>query len=373
MNPIIAVLGDLHFSHSGHSHEKFEQQMAFIEQQFFPYLLENNIKIVMQLGDINHDRNRADWYILNEMKKRFYGWFDCNDVQLHALVGNHDTVFKNTLDQNSLSETTKHFENVYVYTKPTVVEIQPYKIGFNPWILDHKNPKLTEKVDILLGHFDVMGFPMLKGIYSKEGLDYKSLSNYRLVMSGHYHIRHIQENFHMVGTPFQLNWNDWNQPRGFVVLDTQFNVTYIQNTVNPQFVKIYYDNGNIEVLGLDYDEEPIPMSREKSLEVVKKNYCRLFTRQVDDQMKLELYHTSLLAVSCDDYKIDIVSLTDAVEDFDSSEFDAKFEEGESTLQLIRACLEGMTFEEGISKDTLLDLVATEYKCAYNEALSIGEE
>ena len=372
IDPIIAVLGDLHFGNKGHSIEVFEQQMSFIEKQFFPFLLQEQIKFVIQLGDTFHDRNKVDWYIQNELKKRFFGWFDKNGVELHTLVGNHDTYYKSSLDQNSLSETTKFFKNVHVYTKPTRIMCPPYTLGFNPWIFDNKNPNLTENVDILLGHFDVIGFPMMKGITAKEGLNPKDLSRYKLVLSGHYHIRHIQDNFHMVGSPFQLSWNDFNEAKGFLVLDNNFNYEYIQNEINPRFVKIYYDNENIEVLGLDYDDEPIPMSKERSLEIAKKNYCRLFTTQVDDQMKFELYHTSLLAVSCDDYKIDIVSLQDVVEDFDSSEFDTKFEEGETTLQLIISCLEGMTFEPGIDKDLLVELSKTEYKTAYNEVLSIGD-
>jgi len=372
MKPIIAVFTDPHFGNKGHDLKVFEQQMLFFEQQFFPYILKHDIKFVVCCGDFYHDRNKIDWYIQNELKRRFFQWFDDNDVELHTLVGNHDTYYKSTLDQNSLSETTKFFTNVHAYVNPTRVTYAPYTIGFNPWILDNKNPNLTERVDILLGHFDVVGFPMMKGITSKDGLNPKDLAKYKLVLSGHYHIHHIQDNFHMVGSPFQLSWNDFNEPKGFLVLDNNFNYEYIQNQTTPQFIKIYYDEGNIEVLGLDYDDEPIPMSKEKSLEVASNNYCRLFTRKVDDQMKLELYHTSLLAVSCDDYKIDIVSLQDTVEDFDSTEFDAKFEEGESTLQLIISCLEGMTFEPGIDKDLLIELSKTEYKTAYNEVLSIGE-
>jgi DNA repair exonuclease SbcCD nuclease subunit len=366
--PIIATIGDLHFGNKGHSIEMFEQQMRFIELQFFPFLLEHQIKFVIQLGDTFHDRNKIDWYIQNELKKRFYQWFDDNGVELHSLVGNHDCYYKSTLKQNSLSETTKHFKNVHAYTKPTVKTFGKYTLGFNPWIIDNKNPKLTEKVDILLGHFDIVGFPMMKGIYSKEGLSHLQFANYKLVLSGHYHGRTIKDNVHMVGTPFQLNWNDYNEPKGFMVLDDNFNYEYIQNTINPQYVKLYYSNGILEQEGLNM---PKDISAAQSLEIVKDNYCRLFTRAVDDQMKLELYHSSLLAVSCDDYKIDIVSLQDVVEDFDSEAFDESFEEGESTIQLIMSCIEGMTFDAEIDKDLLIELAKTEYKDAHQEALSIG--
>lgn len=370
--PKIVVLGDLHFGNKGHSIDTFERQMLFIENQVFPYILDNKIKYVYQLGDTFHDRNKVDWYILNELKKRFFNWFDQNGVELHTLLGNHDTYLKSSLEQNAMEETTKIFRNVFVYSEPTRILHTPYTVGFNPWILDHKNPNLTDKVDILLGHFDVKGFPMMKNIYSKEGIDTKDFEKYQLVLSGHYHIRHIQDNFHMIGTPFQLTWNDWNQPRGFVVLDDQFNVEYMQNKINPQFVKLFYDNGEISVLGLDYDDVPLKITKEYSLEIVKNNYCRLFTKQIDDQMKLEAYHVSLLAHSCDNYKIDIMNLNDVVENFDATEFDEKFEDGEGTLELITTCIEGMTFDQGIDKDLLLELSRQSYKEAYDEVLTIGD-
>jgi hypothetical protein len=371
--PLIAVIGDIHFSHSGHSHEKFAQQMRFFDEQFFPYLLKHNIKDVFQLGDLFHDRNRVDWFILNELKRRFFKWFDDNSVQLHLLCGNHDTIFKNTLEHNSLTETTQEFKNITVYTEPTIINCQTYKIGVNPWIIDKKNPNITAKADIILGHFNITGLPMMKGITSKDGIDIKAFKKYKLVLSGHFHIRSITDNFHMLGTPMQLTWNDFNQDKGFMVLDDKFNYEYIQNEINPQFVKLYYDNGDISVIGLDHTEIPCSLSKEESLEVVKHNYCRLFTRAVDDPLKVEAYHSSLLLVSCDNYKIDIVNLKDVVEDFDASEFDDSFEDGESTIQMIMACITGMTFEEGIDKDLLVEMSKQEYKYAHDEALSIGED
>lgn len=368
-NPFIAVIGDLHFGNKGHSIEMFEEQMKFFEVQFFPFLLKHEIKYVIQLGDTYHNRDKVDWYIQNELKRRFFQWFDDNDVELHALVGNHDSYYKTTIAQNSLSETTKYFKNVRAYIKPTIVNIGKYTLGFNPWIIDNKTPKLTENVDILLGHFDIVGFPMMKGIYSKEGLSHSQFSKYKLVLSGHYHGRTIKDNVHMVGTPFQLNWNDHNENKGFLILDKNFNYEYIENTVNPRFVKIYYSNGILEQEGLETSKN---ITEVVSLEIAKNNYCRLFTKSVEDQMKLEMYHSSLLAVSCDDYKIDIINLQDVVESFDDTAFDEAFDAGESTIQLITSCIDNMTFDVGIDKNLLIELSKTEYKEAHQEALSIGD-
>ena len=371
--PSIAILGDLHFSHSGHSHDKFEQQMDFIENQFFPYLIENNIKTVFQLGDVFHDRNRADWFILNELKKRFFGWFDENNINIHILCGNHDTYFKSTLEHNSLSETAQEFSNVHIYIKPTKIKCGSYVIGINPWIIDNSKPNLTENVDICLGHFNVMGLPMMKGINSRDGIQYDTFKKYKLVLSGHFHIRTIVDNFHMIGSPFQLNWGDYNQARGFIVLDDKFNFEYIQNSINPQFVKIYYDDGNISSLGFaPYTDVPTIITKEEALLIAKHNYCRIFTRGIEDQLEFEAFYNSLLQVSLNDYKIDSVSLNEAIEEYDSTEFDVSFEEGESTIQLILSSIDGMVFDKSIDKNLLLSLAKVEYKNAHQEVIGAEE-
>jgi UDP-2,3-diacylglucosamine pyrophosphatase LpxH len=370
--PVIGVIADLHFGNKGHSHLIFEEQMTFIETQFFPYVLENKIKLVYQLGDTFHSRDKVDWYILNELKKRYFQWFGDNAVELHTLIGNHDATFKNTIDQNSLTETAKYFKNVFVYDSPKKVTHGSYVVGIEPWIVDYTTHTFLDKVDILLLHADIKTFPMMKGIYAKNGVEVSQFKNYNLVLSGHYHQRSIIDNVHMVGSPFQLGWGDYNQQRGFMVLDDNFNYEYIQNKINPQHVKIFYDEDEISILGLDYTDQHTSITKEESLDIAKNNYCRLFFVNVSDELKLETYHASLLSVSCNNYKIDRIDLKDVVEDYDDSAFDEAFEAGETTLQLITACIEGMVFDTEIDKNLLIELSRTEYKNAHDEVLSIGD-
>lgn len=371
MNKIMCC-GDLHFGVKSFSHKIFALQMKYFEEQFFPFLLENEIKNVIQLGDIFDNREAIDWYIFNQLKLRFFGWFESNQIELHINLGNHDTVFKHSLEHNSLSETVKPFKYVHVYIEPTKVKIENYIFGFTPWVIDKSKFKLLDKVDIQIGHFEMMNFPVTKGNISKKGLDHSLFANNKLTLSGHFHLYNKLDNFIMLGTPYQITWNDFNSKKVFAVLDDNYNIEYIQNTINPQYVKFFYTNDEIEVLGLaPYSETPKSISKQDSLEIAKSNYCRLFVKAVDDQMKLDMYHNSLLSISLDDYKIEMITLSDIVESFDDSSFDLAFESGETTLQLITKSIEGMTFEANYDKDLLLELAKQEYKDAYDECLSIG--
>lgn len=368
--PKIAIITDLHFGVSNFSKPIFEEQMKFFEKQFFPYILENDIKNVLCCADFFHSREKIDWYILDQIRERFFEWFENNNVIFHCIVGNHDTYFKSTIKQNSLSKTAENYKNVIIYDETTIKEIEKYTIGFVPWIIDTKKYTFPKKCDIIIAHLELRDFPMMKGILSKDGYDHTQFESYKYVFSGHYHINSRKDNVIMVGTPYQLTWNDFNTNKGFYVLDNNFGIKYIENTVNPKFTKLYYDNGIILVDGLG-DTKNITLV--ESIEVAKNNYCRIYVKKADDQLALETYQSSLLSVSCNDYKIELIHLSDVVENFDSDSFDEKFENEESTMDLIIACIEDMTFEAGIDNQKLIKFAQEEYKLACDEANGLGEE
>lgn len=367
--PFIAILADLHFGVNNFKDTTFESQMEFFEKQFFPYLKTNNIKYVFCCGDFFHSREKIFWIMLNELKRRFFQWFDDNDVELHMIVGNHDLQYRNTLEQDSLTETTKSFKNVIIYNKESIKNIGKYTVGFVPWIIDTKTYKFPTNCDFLITHLELKDFPMMKGINSKSGYNYKDFKKYKYVFSGHYHTNHIVDNVHMIGTPYQLTWNDFNTNKGFYVLDEEFKYKIIENTTNPKFVKIFYENGTITVDGLNGVEV---ITKEQSLEIAKYNNCRLYVKKADEQLELDTYHLSLMSVSHNDYKIEQINLRDIIEDFDSESFDEKFNENESTIDIVIACIDAMTFDEGIDKEKIVKATKYFYKKAYDEMVA-GEE
>lgn len=364
-NPLIAILSDIHFGQSNFNKEIFETQMEFFEKQFFPYLIENNIKDVIHCGDFFHNRNLINWLIYNELKTRFFKWFDDNDVKFHTVLGNHDLFYRSTLEVNSLTETIKEFNNILVYDKDTIVTIGKYTLGMIPWIIDRKNYKFPSKCDMLFAHLELNGFPMTKGISSKEGYETTTFSKYKYVFSGHYHTNFTKDNVIMVGSPYQTTWNDFNELKGFYVVDDNFHIEYVKNIINPRFVKVYYDDEEISISGLYGDRY---ISNEEAIVVAKENYVRLFVKKASNQLKLENFHTSLSLVSKNSYKIDIVNTLDIVDD--SNLFDDSFDSDEDTIDIIISCIEGMTFDDSIDKDLLIKLSKVLYKEATDEALSL---
>lgn len=368
--PLIACFTDTHFGVKNFNKEIFIQQIRFFEEQFFPYILANpTIEAVICCGDIFDNRTKIDWFILNLLKTRFFKWFADNEIPLHIITGNHDTYHKSSIEHNSLIETTKQFSYVIPHVIPNSIKVGKYNIGMLPWVVDCTNIDLPKKCDLLFCHADIVGMPMMKGITSKEGLDSSTFKAYKMVLSGHYHTNSIKDNVHMVGSPYQLTWNDFNDKKGFYVVDDNFGYELIENTINAKFIKLYYDNDIITVVGIGDSKD---ITKTESLDIARDNYCRIYVKKADNQLDLESYQSSLQAVSCNGHKIDMIHLAEVVEDFDSDSFDIKFEEGETTQHLIVACIEGMTFDEEIDKEKLVKLSRELYKEATDEAL-VGED
>ena len=128
----IALLGDTHFGARGdsqHFHTFFEK---FYSEIFFPYLINNNIKTVLQLGDIFDRRKYSNHYSLDEAKRYFFSKFEEYNIQLITLLGNHDLFYKESLSISSSELFLKQFNNVNVIKNPT--KLSEFDISVIPWI-----------------------------------------------------------------------------------------------------------------------------------------------------------------------------------------------------------------------------------------------
>jgi len=132
-----------------------------------------------------------------------------------------------------------------------------------------------------MGHFELSGFEMMKGIPKYDGIDGKFLSNYTKVFSGHYHTASSKGNITYLGTPYELTWSDYKDPKGFYVFDTETNeVEFIKNPFS-MYEKIYYNDE--EQLEIDYNN-----FEEKFLKVIvvnKTDYSK-FDTLIDNLYKI---------------------------------------------------------------------------------------
>ena len=68
----LAILNDTHFGARNDSSLLMEYSFDFFENQFFPYLQENDIKTIIHLGDFMDRRKYVNFNTLHEVKSRFF-------------------------------------------------------------------------------------------------------------------------------------------------------------------------------------------------------------------------------------------------------------------------------------------------------------
>ena len=333
----IALITDTHFGARNDNLNFNEYFYKFYEEMFFPYLRENNITNVIHLGDVMDRRKYISYRIAKDFRERFLDQFD--GIQFHMLVGNHDTFYKNTNDVNSLQELVDgKYNNIKVYPAATEVDFDECKILFVPWInvnnMTHTIKMLkTSSAQICMGHLELSGFEMQKGMVMDHGWDKEEFSRFDTVMSGHYHHKSDDGQVFYLGTPYEIYWNDWDDPKGFHVFDTE--TRELERIVNPHkiFSKIYYDDST-----MSYDNHDISQYKDK--------YVKLVVVNKKDLYQFDKFVDKLLQADCHDVKI--------VEDF--SDLDASnvsddiVENTQDTMTLLELYIDDLSVD--LSKDRL---------------------
>ena len=246
---MIAFFTDAHFGTQNSNKEIFETMMKFYETQFFPFLISKNIKEVIHLGDLMNDRAKIDLYLQQELKQRFFNWFEKNETKLHLLVGNHDLYFKNTLSHHYFKENVNEFKYIRYYDEISVLEIDPYIFVMVPWITGSMTDVKLPTGDICCLHGEIKGFNKVKGCECTDGIELSFFKAFQKILSGHFHLRQQQENCIYLGNPYQKDFNDFGEHKGFWTLDDSYSFTFHENVVCPKFVKIVYSDNKIEVIG----------------------------------------------------------------------------------------------------------------------------
>lgn len=223
---MVALLGDTHFGKNGFNIDFFENQMKFYQNQFFPYLLENNINHVICTGDFFDHGTRQDVRLLLRVKNEFLNFFEKNKIMLTVLVGNHDIYYKNTREITTL-DMFDNYEYLRVIKEPTIMEIGNITWELYPWLLNGES--FAPKSKYIIGHFEINGFRMVGNFECTFGMKPNSLKGMKQVISGHFHLKQEKDAIKYIGTPYAMDWNDVNEDKGFYILDDNANLEFIRN------------------------------------------------------------------------------------------------------------------------------------------------
>jgi len=304
------ILGDTHFGARNDSRKFHDYFEKFYKNTFFPYLEEHGITEIIQLGDLFDRRKFINFNTLSEVKRYFFDEIQRKNIRFTTLLGNHDIFWKESLSVSSSGLILGEY-NFTLIDKPVIIDIDGTKIDLIPWICKENEEDVFKfidesKSDLCFGHFEIAGFPMYRGHTASDGLSHDMFAKYELVCSGHYHTRSKQENITYVGTPAEMTWQDYNDPRGFSVFDTETReLSFIQNpyTIHE---KLVYD---------DLDKEVIDISE---IDLTDK-YVKIVVVNKTDLYKFDLFMNNVYQRGAHDIKI--------IEDF------SEFENGEISTEI----------------------------------------
>lgn len=238
MNKKVAIFSDLHLGVHQNSPFWIETSIKWAKW-FVEDLKKKNITDVIFCGDFFHYRDEISLVSL-DAANTILNIF--NDIKMHMIPGNHDCYYKQTSEINSLS-IFKGRNNKLVYDKLTVMELPNGKqFVFCPW-----GTKLEDipKADTVFGHFELLNFNMNIHKICDVGDDINILTpKTSLVFSGHFHLRDEKKidntNVVYVGNPFQTDFNDAYQNKGYYILDTDtLNYEVVFYPDNIQHIKIF--------------------------------------------------------------------------------------------------------------------------------------
>lgn len=291
----IALITDIHFGAREGSTIILEHQRKFYENTFFPYIESSGIDTIVMLGDTFDKRKYTNNYVIEQCKKMFFDVLQKRNITTYIIVGNHDAYFKNTLVPNTVELLLGEYTNLIRIAEPSTVNIKGVDICMIPWICqDNQVACIQEmnntKADINMGHYEISGFQMYRGVESHGGLSQSTFSKFDMTFSGHYHHRSTNGNITYLGTPYEITWHDYADPKGFHVLDLATRqLEFVQNP-NVLFAKISYDDKGVEPVNLDALD-------------LNGTYLKLIVVNKTDFYKFDLFVNKLYRKGCIEIKI----------------------------------------------------------------------
>lgn len=288
----VCILGDTHFGVRNDSdlfHRYFEK---FYSEVFFPYLEKNNITTVFQLGDLFDKKKNVNFYTLSRARSYFFNELKRRNINLIVNVGNHDTFYKHSNEISAPKLLLKDYSNITVidYPQEFYFPDDDKPLFILPWLCK-ANLSAFEKMaeqtsaSIVLGHLELAGFSMYRGFVTDHGMDPQIFRKFDMVLTGHFHHRSSNGNIHYVGTPYELTWADYDDPKGFHILDIATReLEFIPNPFN-MFHKVEYDDAGVSIEEvIDFDVSAYADSYVKVVATNKTNpfIFDAFVKKIED-------------------------------------------------------------------------------------------
>lgn len=338
----IAVLGDTHFGMRGDHLAFHDLYKKFYEETFFPYLEAHGITQVIQTGDLFDRRKFISFNSLYLCRKYFFDRFQKGKLELLSYIGNHDIYYKNTTEVNShrlLLQDYIQTGAIRLVERPETHFYANIPIDIIPWITDENRTEIESFIksstsQLCFGHFEIAGFEMDKNNVCNEGMDRDYLQKYEMVISGHFHHKSTDGHIFYVGSPGQMTWADYDDPRGFHIFDTHTRqLEFVRNPFE-MFHKVVYNDSvdNLESIS------------QKDFSKYHNTMLKVVTEKKENPVVFDAFMDKLYAVR----PLEITVVEDFTDYGSISEEDI-IDQADDTITIMDKAVEGMELGESGEK------------------------
>ncbi|AUE22568.1 recombination endonuclease subunit [Aeromonas phage Ah1] len=259
----LIIEGDKHVGTQKDS--AYMQNAIYLGSKFLcDYAKKHDIKTLIQTGDWFDVRAGLSQETMKFQREVLSPMYQDAFTDEYIIIGNHDMHLKDKIMPNSVTEMFHDVPGIHIIDKPTTVAFGDTLWDLYPWKCS-ENKEAIEKYaaetdsEYCVGHWELDGFEFYKGIPSTgEAIDF--LSNYKQVISGHYHTSSRKGNVLYTGTPYTLTMGDCNEIRGFWVFDTD--TKELEFVANPDIWHLRIDYKK------DFDPKVIDKCKDKIVELV---------------------------------------------------------------------------------------------------------
>jgi hypothetical protein len=337
----IALITDQHLDGRKGNLAFWNYFQKFYDDIFFPTLEKEGVRTIIDLGDTFDNRKSMDFNTFNRITENYFKRLE--DYEVHMILGNHCTYYKNTNKINSPELLLEQYKNIRIYSEPKEILLGGKVFLMMPWINQENKAEClrliaNSEADIMCGHLECDGFEVTPGMKFDGGFKVSEFKNFKRVWSGHFHHKSKHGNVQYLGNPYQMFWNDYKDTRGFHIYDTETDkLKFIKNPYEI-FDKIFYDDASV-----DYNKQDVSSYKDK--------FIKLIVEEKRDYQMFETLVDRLYNVGAHDVKI-VETLVDA-DNIEDAELETK-----DTMTLLNEYIDEV--EIAVDKTELKSLMRTLY-------------
>lgn len=276
MTKKIALLADLHWGVRSDSSIFLDHFEKSLNEFYFPTMRKEGVDTVIIAGDVVDRRKFINFKTAQRMREAFLEKLKEREYNVHIIPGNHDCYHKNTNDTNALNELVYGY-GFRLHEEPWEMPIHGKDFLFIPWICEENKERVltavsNSKARFAIGHLELTGYEMYRGFICEHGMDPNLFWKFEMVMTGHFHKPSSKGNIHYLGAPWQMTWGDWDDARGFNILDPETGRLQFHQNPFEMFRKVVYNDKGLTFENLmEVDWQTFENCYVKIIVVTKEN------------------------------------------------------------------------------------------------------